>query len=250
MSGHSKWSTIKHKKGAADKRRGQLFTKLARGIAVAAREGGADPDMNFALRLAVDKAKGANMPKDNIERAIEKGAGGGKGDTLDRVLYEGYGHQGTAILVSALTDNRNRTVAEVRATFVRHGGSMGEAGSVAWQFSPRGIITLHAPAMDPDEVALLAIDAGAADVETEEDEVTVYTEVPDFQRVREALAASGLEIHDAELGMIPNAPISLDEKHTLQVMRLLEALEDLDDVDQVWSNLDISDEAAAQFEAA
>jgi YebC/PmpR family DNA-binding regulatory protein len=250
MAGHSKWANIKHKKGAADRRRGQLFTKLARAISVAAREGGADLEMNFALRLAVDKAKASNMPKENIERAIERGSGGGKGEDLERILYEGYGPSGTAILVAALTDNRNRTAGDVRSTFTRHNGNLGESGSVAWQFAQRGILAYEEPPMQPDEVALLAIDAGALDVETDDDVVTVYTEVANFRSVRDALAATGLEASTAEIGMVPTVEVEIDEKPTMQVLRLLEALEDLDDVEQVWSNLSISEEAAAQFAAA
>jgi YebC/PmpR family DNA-binding regulatory protein len=250
MSGHSKWSTIKHKKGAADAKRGKLFTKIARMIAVAAREGGSDIETNFALRLAVDRAKGANMPKDNIERAIERGAGGGKGEDLQRVLYEGYGPNGTAILVSALTDNRNRTVGEVRFVFSKFNGSLGEAGSVAWQFDQRGILVFENLEKDPDEVALLAIDAGALDVETDNDAVTVYTEVADFQRVKEALAQAGLDTDNADLGMVPSVEVEVSPKETMQVMRLLEGLEDLDDIEQVWSNLSIDDEAAQEFAAA
>ena len=250
MAGHSKWANIKHRKGAVDKKRGKLFTKLARAIAVAAREGGGDPDMNVSLRLAVDKAKAANMPKDNIERAIERGTGGGKGDELERILYEGYGPNGTAILISALTDNRNRTAAELRTAFTKHNGSLGESGSVAWQFNQRGIITFEDPSADPDEIALAAIDAGAVDVETEPEQVTVYTEVNDFQRVLDSLEAAGLQPSKSDLGMVPSVEVELEDKQTAQVMRLLETLDDLDDVDEVWSNISISDEAAMEFAAA
>ncbi len=250
MSGHSKWSTIKHKKGAADQRRAQLFTKLTRGITVAAREGGADIETNFNLRLAVDKAKAANMPKDNIERAVQRGAGGAKGDDMQRVVYEGYGPNSTAVIVAATTDNRNRTAGEVRNVFTRHGCSLGESGSVAWQFAQRGVITLEEPALPAEDVALVAIDAGAVDVDTDESTVVVYTEVPDFQRVREALMGAGLQITDAELAMVPNTEMELEARKTVTVMRFLEALEELDDVDSVWSNVSISDEAAAEFAAA
>jgi YebC/PmpR family DNA-binding regulatory protein len=250
MSGHSKWSTIKHKKGAADQRRAQLFTKLTRGITVAAREGGPDLEGNFNLRLAVDKAKAANMPKDNIARAIERGAGGAKGDDMQRIVYEGYGPNSTAVIIAATTDNRNRTAGEVRNVFTRHGCSLGELGSVAWQFSQRGVITIEDPPIPSEDVALVAIDAGAIDVDEDESAVVVYTEVADFQKVREALAGAGLPIADAELAMVPNTEIDLDPRKTVSVMRFLEALEDLDDVDAVWSNVSISDEAAAEFAVA
>jgi YebC/PmpR family DNA-binding regulatory protein len=250
VAGHSKWANIKHKKGAADKRRAQLFTRLARAITVAAREGGPDVDSNFNLRLAVEKARGANMPKENIERAIQRGVGGAKGDDLQRIVYEGYGPHSTAVMIAATTDNRNRTAGEVRNVFTRHGCSLGETGSVAWQFTQRGVITIEEPALDPDEVALLAIDAGAADVESSEDAVAIYTEVSDFQRVREALAGAGLTAADAELAMVPNLEVDLDAKKTLAVLRFLEALEELEDVDNVWSNVSISDEALREFEAA
>jgi len=250
MSGHSKWSTIKHKKGAADKKRAAEFTKLARGITIAAREGGGDQAANFTLRLAVDKARGANMPKDNIERAIAKGVGGDKGDQLDTVLYEGYGPGGSAVLVSATTDNRNRTISELRFVFNKYNASLGESNSVAWQFERRGSISVPLAGVDADELALTAIDAGALDVEDDEEYVTVYTAVPDFQRVKEALSAAGFDTDEAELTMVPATPIELDEKHALQVLRFVEALEDLEDVDQVWTNLDISDAVAEQFALA
>jgi len=250
MSGHSKWANIKHRKGAADKKRGMLFTKLARAVTIAAREGGADPDMNFNLRLAVDKARAANMPKDNIERAIARGAGGDKGEQLDRIVYEGYGPAGSAILVAATTDNRNRTVGQVRAAFAKHGGNMGESGSVAWQFAQRGTITIPTGGVDPEELALTAIDAGALDVEVDGDLVTVYTEVSDFQRVKTGLEASGLDTSDSELAMIPNAPVQLEDKQALQVLKFIDVLEELDDVDEVWSNIDFSEEVAEQFALA
>jgi len=250
MSGHSKWSTIKHKKGAADKKRAAEFTKLARAITVAAREGGGDASTNFSLRLAVDKARGANMPKDNIERAIAKGVGGDKGEQLDTITYEGYGPGGTAVLVTATTDNRNRTVSELRYVFNKYNASLGESGSVAWQFERRGSISIPTAGVDADELTLAAIDAGALDVEDDEDYLTVYTAVPDFQKVKEALATAGFDTNEAELTMLPTTPIQLEEKQALQVLRFVEALEDLDDVDQVYSNLDISDEVAEQFAMA
>jgi YebC/PmpR family DNA-binding regulatory protein len=252
MSGHSKWANIKYRKGAADKKRGAVFTKLAKAITVAAREGGgADLEANFGLRLAIDKARAANMPKENIERAIARGAGGDKdGAQLEHVVYEGYGPQGSAVMLSALTDNRKRTVAEVRHLFGRYGGSLGESGSVAWQFEPRGMISVPSEGVDAEELALAAIDAGAWDVEVEDALVTVYTAAADFRQVKESLAQVGYRTDQAELAMVPTAQVELDPKATLQVMRFLEALEELEDVDQVWTNVAITDEAVAEFAAA
>jgi YebC/PmpR family DNA-binding regulatory protein len=250
MSGHSKWSTIKHKKGAADKKRAAEFTKLARAITVAAREGGGDVTSNFTLRLAVDKARGANMPKDNIERAIAKGVGADKGESLETILYEGYGPGGVAILVSATTDNRNRTISELRYVFNKYNASLGETGSVAWQFERRGSIRVPREGVDADELGLAAIDAGALDVEEDDESVTVYTAVADFQRVKEGLGAAGYDTDEAELTMLPSTPIELEEKQALQVLRFVEAVEDLDDVDQVWTSLEISDAVAEQFALA
>jgi len=247
MSGHSKWSNIKHKKGAADKKRGALFTKLARAITVAAREGGADLDANFNLRLAVDKARAANMPKDNIERAVARGAGGLKGEQLDRIVYEGYGPGGSAVMVATVTDNRTRTVGEVRHIFSRFGGNLGETGSVAWQFESRGLISIPAEDVDSDELALIAIDAGAVDVDVETELVTVYTAATDLQRVRGELAEAGFDANECELAMIPTTSMELSDKETMSVLRLVEAIEELDDVDQVWTNIEISDEVAEHF---
>ncbi len=251
MSGHSKWSTIKRKKGAADAKRGQLFTRLGRELTIAAREGGADPDANFRLRLVVDKARQANMPKENIERAIQRGAGGGKdGVVLEEVIYEGYGPGGTAFLVEVLTDNRNRTVAEVRRAFTRSGGNLGETGCVGWMFERKGSLTIDASGQDAEAIALAAIDAGAEDVKVDGDTVEVYATVEDFQAVREALAAQKLTVADAELSWIPKTLFQPDQKTTVQNMRLIEALEELDDVQSVHSNLDISEAALTEFEAA
>lgn len=250
MSGHSKWSTIKRKKGAADAKRGQLFTRLGREIMIAAREGGAEADSNFRLRLAVDKARQANMPKDNIERAIQRGAGTGKdGVVLESVVYEGYGPGGTAFLVEVLTDNRNRAVAEVRRVFSRGGGNLGETGCVGWMFERKGVLTIDAQGQDGEAIALAAIDAGAEDVKVDGDAVEVYATVEDFQSVREALAAE-YTVDDADLSFVPKTLFQPDQKATIQNMRLIEALEELDDVQGVHSNLDISDAALTEFEAA
>lgn len=254
MSGHSKWSTIKHKKAAQDAKRGKIFTRLAREIVIAAREGGGDPDVNFNLRLAVDKAKAANMPKDNIERAIKRGTGELKGEELVEVVYEGYAPNGVALLVQVLTDNKNRTVAEVRRVLTRQGGTMAEAGAVAWQFERKGYIAVApngAPdGVDQDTLFEIAVEAGADDVVFSDDLVEVFADVTDFQTVRQALADAGIAFETVELAMIPKTPMQLGEKETLHVMGVIEDLEDLDDVQQVYSNLDISDEVMTKYETA
>jgi len=249
MSGHSKWSTIKRKKAAEDVKRGKLFTKLGREITIAAREGG-DPETNFKLRLAVEKAKAANMPKENIERAIRRGTGAEKGAELEEVYYEGYGPHGVALLVQVLTDNRNRAVSDVRRTFSRHGGSLGETGCVAWLFESKGYITISPNDSDPEELALLAIDAGADDVTVSDDLVEVYTRASDFQKVKEALESNGVTLNSAELSMVPKSLMELDEQDTVKAMTLIDALEELEDVQQVYSNLNITDEIMAKYESA
>lgn len=248
MSGHSKWSTIKRKKAAMDARKGQLFTKLARELAVAARQGGGDPDTNFTLRLVVDKAKAANMPKENIERAIQRGTGELKGEALEEIMYEGYAPHGVALLVQVLTDNRNRTVADLRRVLTRQGGRLGEIGSVAWQFERKGYIAIPRDDQDVDTIFDTAVEAGADDVVLGDDLIEVYTAIIDFQTVQEALSKAGVLIDNAELAMIPNAPLQLGEGETIKVMGVIEALEELDDVQQVYSNLDISDEVMAKYE--
>lgn len=249
MSGHSKWATIKRAKGANDAKRGQLFTKLGHEIAIAAREGGADADANFRLRLVLDKAKRANMPKDNIERAIKRGTGELKdGAVLEEVTYEGYGPNGLAILVQGLSDNKNRTVSEVRHTFSKYGGNLGSEGCVAWMFDHKGYIAIEPGDEDPEVIALIAIDSGAEDVEYSEAMVEIYTELADFKAVQEALSEANYEITSSQLSWLPQSTMEMDEKDTLKAMKLLEALEELEDVQDVYSNLDISDEAIAQFE--
>jgi YebC/PmpR family DNA-binding regulatory protein len=247
LSGHSKWSTIKRKKEATDAKRGQMFTKLAKEIALAARDG-PDPEANFKLRLVVDKAKAANMPKDNIERAIRRGAGLEKGESLEEITYEGYGPHGVAFLIQVVTDNRNRTVAEIRRWFNRLGGSLGESGCVAWQFEPRGYLTLEPDDRDPDEIFSIAVEWGADDVVFGEDLIEIFTSPDDFQAVREAFEGRGIELESAEISMIPKTTITLEEKQAFQNMNLINAMEDLDDVQEVYSNLDISDELMARFE--
>jgi YebC/PmpR family DNA-binding regulatory protein len=250
MSGHSKWSTIKRKKAATDAKRGQRFTKIGRELVIAAREGGPDPETNIRLRLVIDKAKAANMPKDNIERAIRRGAGLEKSEALEEITYEGYGPHGVAFLVQVLTDNRNRSVADVRRDFNRFGGSLGEAGCVAWQFDTRGYITIDAEGVDTDAVFEIAVEAGADDVLFGDDFIEVFTEPPDLHVVRDALSAQNIAINSAELSKVPKTTMSLENQAALSNMRLSDALEELDDVQQVYSNLEISDEAMAAYEAA
>jgi YebC/PmpR family DNA-binding regulatory protein len=247
MSGHSKWSTIKRKKGAADAKRGQLFTKLARDIEVAARQGGGDPTANFSLRLAVEKARASNMPKDNIQRAIKRGTGELKGATLEEAYYEAHAPHGVAMMLQVLTDNRNRAVAEVRRVLRRHNAHLGEAGSVAWQFTRQGVITIDVDGGDAEELALLAIDSGAEDVRIEDDVVEVYTELADFQRVREQLEANDVPVAEADIEMVPQNLLTLETPETLRVVRLVEDLEDLDDVRRVFVNVDIPDDVFEQL---
>ncbi len=249
MSGHSKWSTIKHKKAAMDAKRGKLFTRLAREITIAARDGGGDPDTNFGLRLAVDKAKAANMPKENIERAIKRGTGELKGEELVEVTYEGYAPNGVALLVQVLTDNRNRAVAEVRRVLTRQGGTLADAGAVAWQFDRKGYIAIAPNGVDQDTVFEVAVEAGAEDVVFSDEMIEIYADLENFQAVRQALEDAGIQFETAELAMIPKTTIQLAEKETFRVMEVIDALEELDDVQQVYSNLDISDEAMTRYEA-
>jgi len=247
MSGHSKWSQIKRAKGVTDARRGQLFTKLVREITISARDGGGpDPDANPRLRLAVQQAREANMPMENIERAIKRGAGGGDAASLVEITYEGYGPGGAAILVESMTDNRNRTVAEVRNAFTRGGGNMGELGCVGWLFDARGVISLEVNGGDPDEVALIAIDAGADDVRVDNSIIEIFTEPSDLDRVRNALMAEKLNVSSAELAMVPKTTLEADPKDALAVLKLMERLEDLDDVQRVYTNVDFSDDVLEQ----
>jgi YebC/PmpR family DNA-binding regulatory protein len=247
MSGHSKWSQIKRQKGVVDARRGQLFTKLGRELTVAAREGGAEPDANARLRLAVQKAREANMPMDTIERAIKRGAGSGEGPALDEVTYEGYGPGGAAILVEVMTDNRNRSVAEVRNAFSRGGGNLGESGCVAWLFDPRGLIAVELDRQDPDELALKAIDAGADDVRVDGSVLEVYTAPADLDAVRDALEGQEVNVSSSELAMVPKTTLEADPKDALAVLKLMERLEELDDVQRVYTNVEFSDEVLGQF---
>jgi YebC/PmpR family DNA-binding regulatory protein len=239
MSGHSKWSSIKHRKAAADAKRGKMFTKLARAITVAAREGGGDPDANPTLATAVQKARDYSMPKDNIQRAIDRGTGeGGAADAIERVVYEGYGPGGAAILVETLTDNRNRTGSDVRHAFETHGGSLGEPGSVAWQFEQRGVVLVDGDRYEEDDL-LPAIDAGAEDVEADDDVLKVTSAPGSLSAVREALESADVEIQSAELAMEPKAVVEVGEGEAGQLLRLLDALDDHDDVGEVHANFDV-----------
>ncbi len=247
MSGHSKWSTIKRQKGANDAKRGAIFTKVAREIGIAARAGGGDPDANYRLRLAIDKARSVNMPADNIKRAIEKATGGGDGEQFEEIIYEGYGPGGVAFLVETATDNKNRTAADVRAIFTKAGGQLAGSGAVAWQFEPRGLITVKAKGQDHDDVALAAIDAGAEDVDTSDQElVEVYTTPGGLEQVRKALDAAGMPVEHAESTMIARNTVEVDEQRARQNLRLVESLEDLDDVQRVTANFDIPEELFAE----
>ncbi len=250
MSGHSKWSTIKRQKGANDAKRGALFTKVGKEIAIAAREGGPDPEANYRLRLAVDKARSVNMPAENIKRAIERATGGDKGVTFEEIVYEGYGPGGVALLVETATDNKNRTAAEVRSIFAKSGGQLAGAGSVAWQFESRGVVSVERDDGDSDDIALLAIDAGAVDVDTEADPLEIATEPGDLETVRAALEGAGVKIDSVELAMQAKTPIEVDVAKARQNLKLIEALEDIEDVQRVTANFDLPDEIVAEAAAS
>jgi YebC/PmpR family DNA-binding regulatory protein len=250
MSGHSKWSTIKRKKGAADAKRGQVFTRLTKEIVLAARDGGGDTDSNFRLRLAIEKARSNNMPKDNIERAIKRGTGESKeGNEFEEVTYEGYGPHGVALLISCVTDNRNRTVAEIRHVLNRYNGSLGEAGSVAWQFNRQAYFNFSAEGKNPDTIFELAVEAGADDVKFEDEDIEIIGPIETFKQIADRLRLAKIQPDDAGLKMVPTNEIELPVDDTVQVMRVIEVLEDLDDVQDVYTNLSITNEAVAQFEA-
>jgi YebC/PmpR family DNA-binding regulatory protein len=248
MSGHSKWSQIKRQKGVNDVRRGAIFTKMGREISVAARAGGGDPDGNFRLRLAIERARAANVPQDTIKRAIEKAAGGGEGEQFEEIMYEGYGPGGVAILVEAATDNRNRTAADIRSIFTKAGGQLAGSGSVAWQFEQRGVISLPA-GKNQEELELIAIDAGADDVDATGDQVEVYTKPTELESVRRSLESAGVRIESAELAMVAKNLIALDAGKARQAFRLIELLEDHDDVQRVTSNFEIPEELMAEVGA-
>lgn len=242
MSGHSKWSQIKRQKGAADTKRGDLFTKMTREVMLAAKEGGPNPDANFRLRLAMDRARSVNMPKDGIQRAIDRATRGGEGATLESVIYEGYGPGGVSVMVEATTDNRNRTASEIRAAFTRHNGKLGESGSVQWLFEQKGLIEIDAAGPAGDDASLVAIDAGAEDVQTEGALVTVYAAPRDFERVKRALEQAGITPASAELSMRPTSTVRVEGEAAQKILRLVEALEELDDVQRVHANFDVPEE--------
>lgn len=251
MSGHSKWKTIKHQKGVADARRGQLFTRLGREIAIAAREGGGNIESNFKLRLAVDKARAGSMPKDNVERAIRRGTGEDKdGAVFETMLYEAYGPHGSALMIQVVTDNKNRTISDIRRIVTRAGGTMAEAGAVGWQFTRKAYVVLPAEGVDPDKVFEVAVDAGADDVVPGEAEIEVYAAAENYHSVLQALEGAGFKITESELRMEPNQRLAIEPEATVQVLRLVELLEELDDAQAVYTNIEISDAALAVLEAA
>jgi YebC/PmpR family DNA-binding regulatory protein len=239
LSGHSKWAGIKHKKAIVDAKRGQAFTRASREITIAAKEGGADFDGNFRLRLAVQKAREVNMPADKIQAAIDRGTGAGKGDSLEEIRYEGYGPAGVAIMVDAVTDNRNRTAPAIRHIFSKHGGNLGETNSVGWMFERRGVLSATVADRDPEEVGLAAIEAGAEDVQVDGESVEVTTEPASFESVRVAVESLGVTVENAELTMQPTQTVPVGEDKAAAVLRLLEALEENDDVQQVYANFDM-----------
>lgn len=251
MSGHSKWSTIKRKKAANDARRGNAFTRLAREIAMAAREGGGDPEANFGLRLAVDRARAANMPKENIDRAVRRGTGEDKdAAAFEQVMYEGYAPNGVALLVDVVTDNRNRTVAELRHILSRGGGNLAEAGSVAWQFKRIAYFVIPAEGLNTDKVFEVAVEAGADDVNVGDEDIEITAPVEAFKGVSDHLSAAGFQPTEAELRMHPTSTVELPPDKALQVMRIIESIEELDDVQRVYSVLQVTDEAVALLETA
>lgn len=250
MSGHSKWSTIKHKKGAADAKRGKLFTKIIREITMAAKAGGGNTDTNPSLRMVVLKAKAANMPSDNIEKAIKKGTGELEGVNYEEITYEGYGAQGTAVYVECLTDNKNRTAADIRSIFTKNNGTMAGQGSVAWMFEKKGLIQIPGAQMEEDKVMELALNAGAEDFVSSEGAYEVKTSPHDFEKVKEALVKAGLKPDSAEVTMIPKNTVEVDEAHAKSVLNLMEALEDNDDVQHAYANFNIAESILKKFAEA
>jgi len=246
MSGHSKWASIKHKKAAVDAKRGKLFTKLMKEITVAARDGGGDPETNPRLRTAVANAKAANMPNDTIERGIQKGTGQLPGASYEEILYEGYGPQGVAIIVEVVTDNRNRSTSDLRHIFAKNGGNMGEKGCVAWMFDKKGLIIVDKDKIDEDDLMMMALEAGAEDIKSEDDSFEITTALADFDSVKNAIQEAEIEMSLAELSMIPQTNVKLDGDEALQLMRLLGSLEEHDDVQNVYANFDIPDEIMDQ----
>lgn len=249
MAGHSKWAQIKRKKAVNDAKRGKMFTKLIREITVAARSGGGDPEMNPRLRLAVDTAKAANMPLDNIERAIARGTGELEGVSYEEIAYEGYGPGGVALYIEAMTDNRNRTVAELRHVLERHGGSLGSSGSVAWQFERQGQIWIDAGRYDEDSAMMAALEAGAADFRRDDDSYAVTTDVTAFHKVQDGLKEQGIEFDEAELAMVAKATVRVEGHEAEKLLKLLDGLDDLDDIQAVHSNADIDEKVLSEVGA-
>ncbi len=250
MSGHSKWSSIKHQKGAADAKRGKVFTKLGAAVTIAARLGGGDAATNPRLALAIDMAKKNNMPKDNIDRAIKRGTGELGGAAAEEITYEGYAPGGTAVLIQTLTDNRNRTIGEVRAVFNKYGGKLGEAGSVAYLFNNKGLITITSDGKSTDELELAIIDSGAEDYEITDEGYTIYTDPKSLESTRQSLESAGLNITNAEISYVPSQTITIsDEKTANQIIRIITALEELDDISEVISNFDIDESIADQIQS-
>jgi len=249
MSGHNKWSSIKHQKGANDAKRGAMFTKLTRELMIAVRKGGASIESNYSLRLAVQRAKESQMPWDNISRAIDRASGAGEGAQLQEITYEGYGPGGAAILVMTLSDNKNRTVQNVRNAFQRGGGNLGEAGCVGWMFDQKGVIVAKIGSADPDELSLKTIDAGADDVTVEKNTINIYTAPQKLEEVQKALEKDSIEIESAEVQMVPKTMLDLEEKQAIQNLKLMEKLEDLDETQKVASNVNFSDAAIAAYQA-
>lgn len=249
MSGHNKWSTIKHKKGAADAKRGKMFSKLIKEITIAARMGGGDPEGNPRLRTAINTARNANMPKDNIERAVKRGTGEIEGVNYEEITYEGYGPGGVAVLVEALTDNKNRTVAEVRHIFDKYSGNLGESGCVAWMFDKKGMLVIPTQGLDEDEVMELALEAGALDVKAEGDTYEITTEPADFETVRKAIETRGWKTELAEITMIPQNTVKLEGKKAEQMLKMMDALDDNEDLQRVFANFDISEEDMLKLSA-
>jgi YebC/PmpR family DNA-binding regulatory protein len=249
MSGHNKWSTIKHKKGAADAKRGKLFSKLIKEITVAARQGGGDPEGNPRLRTAVQSARAANMPKDNIDKAIKRGTGEIAGVSYEEVTYEGYGPGGVAVLLETLTDNKNRTVAEVRKIFDKYGGSLGESGCVAWLFDKKGVIEISGQGLDEDEVMEVALESGAQDVKLDGDLYEIVSEPGDFEAVKSAVEEKGWSVQMANISMIPQNTVRLEGKKAEQMLKMMDALDDNDDVQNIHANFDISEEEMMQASA-
>jgi YebC/PmpR family DNA-binding regulatory protein len=247
MSGHSKWATIKRKKGALDAKRGQLFSKLIREITVAAREGGADPDNNAALKTAIARARAANMPSETVSRAVTRGSGAGEGSAYERMTYEGYGPLGIAVMVDVLTDNKNRTVSDIRHIFARHGGNLGGNGCVSWMFERRGQIVMKAPGISEETLLDWVVDSGADDFKVEGDTIEVYTPPPKCEAVRSYMAGKKAEVISADVTMVPKTLIEVtDEKEATRLLKLLDALEDHDDVQRVYANWDMSEELLAK----